>query len=216
MVSNGNGVTTRGAAQKEKEKEKNMKRLQDALVADLPPGKAQMANEQASIATAPDDKTAGVTGPSVQAQSKPPYDIAEGNTSNTETQDIDMNRPVDTGSEKDMSSTPEPGSDTDSSISSASSVSVDDLRVTLKSLSIGNTHSGVVDGYGGPDRCRFFIIKEGPSHASFYRFERTNAYSTEGFRCLSDKEESIPYLYYRDNNGRKCYHYTANNIEAAS
>lgn len=71
---------------------------------------------------------------------------------------------------------------------------------------------GDIEAFGGQSKNRFFIFRVGPIQAPKYVYRRTNAYSTKGFKNLSNVNNRISKLRYEDENGDQHWQYTKDNI----
>jgi hypothetical protein len=212
MVSTrtGAGVSKPKAPPKE-----SVEKLKDATNGDLPPAKARVANEQASVR---DAKTEGERATdrehSVETQSKPEYDDMEGisheplgeqaDSSPLDVLDSQLSRSTDdavpTAVRSDLSRSESSDSDQES-----------ELLADFESLRLENGPSGVVDGFGGKGRGAFCILRDGPRNAPIYHFTRTNGFNTQGFKNLS--RHRITPLTYENEKEEKNWLYTRDNVE---
>lgn len=199
---------TRSATAKEKEKE-NTQKLADAVGGNLDEEKARIANLQANVVTATrNNEESQNQGQHIQTQSKREFNLPEAANNTAEPQDIEMGQTPDSHPEGYPSDGPEPRS------SKSTASNLDDEPILLadfKSLSLRGDQDGVVDGFGGKGRGRFFIFRDGPRNTPKYNFERTNACSTEGFKNLSHHRISL--LKYEDDREEVHYQYTRENME---
>lgn len=205
---------TRSATTREENEKGNKKKLQDALNGNMSSSKAQSANSQANIVeSTPDNEKDQSQGTGIESQSKPSYGLPEdANQADTaESKDTEMGQTSESHFEGYLPSDSEPKS----SKSSNTSLEDDsDLLVNFESLTLRSGQRGVVDGFGGKGRSRFFIFREGHRNAPKYSFERTNACSTEGFKNLSNHR--ISSLKWEDDRDEMHYYYKGENIKGVS
>lgn len=212
--ASGAGVPkTRAATREEKEKGSTQK-FQEAVNGKMSDSKAQLANSQSNVVeTKRDHEKSQLQDGSVESQSKPQYGLHENanQAAAVEPQDSDMGEASESHSAANSSSDLE----TISSQSSTQNPEDDsDLLVNFESLTLRSGQLGVVDGYGGKGRNRFFILREGPRDAPRYSFERTNAFSRDGFMNLS--YHRISSLRYEDDEEEMNYYYNRKNLKGVS
>lgn len=205
---------TRSATTREDNEKGSKKKLQDALSGNMSSSKAQSANSQANLVeSTPDNEEDQSQGTGIESQSKPSYGLPEeANQADTaESKDTEMGEISESHSEGYLSSDSEPKS----SKSNTTSQEVDpDLLLNFESLTSRGGQQGVVDGFGGKGRSRFFILREGHRDAPRYFFERTNACSTEGFKSLS--HHRISALKFEDDRGEMQKFYSRENMKGIS
>lgn len=208
------GVPKTRSATKEESEKANAKKLQDALNGNISGAKAQVANSQANVVgSTPETEKDQPRDTGIESQSKPPYGLPEDahQSDAAEQKDTEMGETSESHSEGYLSSDSEPKS---SKSNTTSQEDDPDLLLNFESLTSRGGQQGVVDGFGGKGRSRFFILREGHRDAPRYFFERTNACSTEGFKSLSHFRISA--LKYEDDRGEMQKFYSRENIKGIS